>query len=275
MDYTIFSDSTAAIERVTADRCCPGQALTKAIYHRVRRAPGRQRLLGHIQWDLAHKGVEGNGVADSYVKWAAETHHGPADQECLREASFPTSARGRRRPGHRAPGSGSETMSRAAKRYRPPRGGKVRKGLQQERKEMAGCFYQLLSDHASIESYLAEKVKIVQSSVCWWYGSGERQSRFLRVPSLSHPEQRHVERRREGLRVEAPNAPIRQAAFQRQGGSPSGPNLSMRSGGVVTLAPPEGGETGWRRGGRARAALKCTFLLSSACISSVLSYVLP
>ena len=156
-----------------------------------------------------------------------------------------------------------------------PRGGKVRKGLQQERKEMAGCFYQLLSDHASIESYLAEKVKIVQSSVCWWYGSGERQSRFLRVPSLSHPEQRHVERRREGLRVEAPNAPIRQAAFQRQGGSPSGPNLSTRSGGVVTLAPPEGGETGWRRGGRARAALKCTFLLSSACISSVLSYVLP
>ena len=246
MDYTIFSDSTAAIERVTTDRCCPGQTLTKAIYHRVRRAPGRQRLLGYIQWDPAHKGVEGNGVADSYVKWAAETHHDPADQECLREASFPTSARGRRRPGPRAPGSGSKTMSRAAKRYRLPRGGKVRKGLQRERKEIAGCFYQLLSNHASIKFYLAEEVNIVQSSVCWWYGSGERQSRFhlfFWVPSLSHPEQRHVERRREGLRVEAPNAPIRQAAFQRQESSPSGPNLSTRSEGVITLAPPEGGET--------------------------------
>ena len=37
--------------------------------------------------------------------------------------------------------------------------------------------------------------------------------------------------------------PIRQAAFQGQESNAGGPSLSTRSEGVITLAPPEEGET--------------------------------
>ena len=54
----------------------------------------------------------------------------------------------------------------------------MRPALTKERKEVASRYYQLLSGHASIGSYLAEKTHTVQSSECWWCGSGERQSRY-------------------------------------------------------------------------------------------------
>ena len=63
-------------------------------------------------------------------------------------------------------------------RYRPtPKGGKLRKALARTRKELTGCFYQLLSGHAAVAEHLV-RVGQAQSDRCWWCGSGERQTRF-------------------------------------------------------------------------------------------------
>ena len=66
---------------------------------------------------------------------------------------------------------------KAERRYRPPRRGRVRKHLQREGKGIAGRFFQLLSGHATIGPYLAEKIKTIQSDKSWWCSSGERQPR--------------------------------------------------------------------------------------------------
>lgn len=73
--------------------------------------------------------------------------------------------------------------ARAERRYRGPKGGGIRKDLQHERK-VAGRFYQMLSGHAAIGTYPADRVKKVPSSSCWWCGNGKPQSRhhLSRVP---------------------------------------------------------------------------------------------
>lgn len=62
-----------------------------------------------------------------------------------------------------------------------PRGGRVRKGLQREGKRTTSRFFQLPSSHAAIGSCLAERTHTIQSSECWWCGSGERQPCHLFV----------------------------------------------------------------------------------------------
>lgn len=115
----------------------------------------------------------------------------------------------------------------------------IRKDLQRELKEATGRCHQLFSGHTSIGSYLAEKVNVVQSSACWWCGSGERFTLSSGVES--GPPRAEILRE---LRVEVPKGPIRQAAFQRRENNPSGPNLPMRHGGW------EGDCTGAPGGGR-------------------------
>ena len=63
------------------------------------------------------------------------------------------------------------------RRYQPPKGGKLRKGLARAREELAGRFYQLLSGHAATAEHLL-RIGQALSSRCWWCGSGERQSRY-------------------------------------------------------------------------------------------------
>src|SRR5437016_11042803 len=41
-----------------------------------------------LRWTSAHKGVEGNGVADGYAKETAESAWDAVDRPYLREASF-------------------------------------------------------------------------------------------------------------------------------------------------------------------------------------------
>ena len=62
------------------------------------------------------------------------------------------------------------------RRYRTPKGSKMRKALSRTRKGLAGRFYQLLSGHAATAEHLS-RVGQAQSDLCWWCGSGERQSR--------------------------------------------------------------------------------------------------
>ena len=61
------------------------------------------------------------------------------------------------------------------RQYRPPPGGRLRKYLRRDRKEVVIRFYQSLSGHAAIET-LAERTREAPSSACWWCGSGKRQS---------------------------------------------------------------------------------------------------
>ena len=63
------------------------------------------------------------------------------------------------------------------RRYRPPRGGKMRKALAKERKETARRFHQLLSGHAATGEHLL-RANQVESDECFWCRSGERQTRF-------------------------------------------------------------------------------------------------
>ena len=90
---------------------------------------------------------------------------------------------------------------RAERRYRPPpRGGPRRRQLGGTRKELAGRFYQLLSGHANIGSFL-HRVGTVDNDTCWLCDTGQRQTRFhlvARCPTL-RGQQRVLWRRVERL----------------------------------------------------------------------------
>ena len=62
------------------------------------------------------------------------------------------------------------------RRYCPQKGQKFRKELQ-ERKALAGHFYQLLSGHAVTGGYLCRRMHKLPSDRCWWCGREERQPR--------------------------------------------------------------------------------------------------
>ena len=86
LNYTIFSDSMTAIERVMTDRCGPGQALAKAIIEPEELLSSSSCSIA-IRWTV-HKGVEGNEVAESYAGgWPKHTTT-RVGQGYLREASF-------------------------------------------------------------------------------------------------------------------------------------------------------------------------------------------
>lgn len=110
-NYTIFSDSTAAIERATAGRAGPNQALARANIE----LEGLLIETGcsvTLRWAPAHKGVEGNGAADLYAKRAAEA---PCGSSLPAKGEFGPPHGKRRKPDPDAPGSGCmcEMMSRA------------------------------------------------------------------------------------------------------------------------------------------------------------------
>ena len=63
----------------------------------------------------------------------------------------------------------------------PPRGNRPpQEQLRRARKSLAGRYYQLLTGHADIGSFLHERMteaQRVESSECWWCNCGRRQSR--------------------------------------------------------------------------------------------------
>ena len=86
-NYTIFSDSQAAISRVQHDQCGPAQALARAAIAMVDSLTMRSNALD-IQWTPAHEGVEGNEQADVTAKAAAEGEEGRTEPAYLRKASL-------------------------------------------------------------------------------------------------------------------------------------------------------------------------------------------
>ena len=53
----------------------------------------------------------------------------------------------------------------------------MRKALNRTRKEVAGRFYQLLSGHTAAVGHL-KRVGQAPSDLCFWCGSGEKQTRY-------------------------------------------------------------------------------------------------
>ena len=122
-NYTIFSNSTAAIERLRTDRPGPGQALAQTI--RWLEGVSANECTLTIRWTPALKGVEGNEMRKSTEARSQQA------REWIRHV-------------------------KAECRCRSPKGGRIRGGLQRENNGEASCYFQLLSEHAAIGPYLTE-----------------------------------------------------------------------------------------------------------------------
>ena len=121
-----------------------------------------------VRWTPAHLGVEGNEMADRFSKGAAEDMLYSVDRAYLRQASFAHMTRVTTEA--KTEGTSRWMASHIQRRrgYRPPKGGKLRKELQHERKALAGRHYQLHSGHAATGAYLCSRVRRIPSDRCWW-----------------------------------------------------------------------------------------------------------
>ena len=64
------------------------------------------------------------------------------------------------------------------RKYRVPPGAGVRRQLlRRTPKHIASRYYQLLSGHAAIGSYLKDKIRKIDNDSCWWCGGVKRQTR--------------------------------------------------------------------------------------------------
>ena len=76
--YTIFSDSQAAIQRIRTDSVGPGQQWARAALEVYARLAARDNEVT-IRWVPAHSGVVGNEMVDGFAKEAASSqrHRAP------------------------------------------------------------------------------------------------------------------------------------------------------------------------------------------------------
>ena len=173
--YTIFSDSQAAISRIQHDRLGPGQTLAVKAITITETLAARGNTIT-LRWTPSHAGITGNEQADRIAKQAAERREEKASQEYLREASLSHLTRTTTEARTNATATWIRDHCGRHRRYRPPKGGKMRKELGKCTKELAGRFYQLMSGHAAVAEHLV-RVGQADSDACFWCGSGERQTR--------------------------------------------------------------------------------------------------
>ena len=173
--YTIFSDSQAALSRIQHDRTGPGQALAIKAITTSRAITGRGCTI-HLRWTPSHVGLEGNERADQAAREAAEEMEERAEMAYLNEASLSHLTRVTTENRSSATADWIRTRSGRHRRYRPPKGGKMRKELGKTRKELASRFYQLLSGHAATAEHL-RRVGQADSDRCFWCGSEAVQTR--------------------------------------------------------------------------------------------------
>ena len=219
--YVIFSDSQAAIHRVLHEECGPAQALARIAIDASRRLRARGNDVT-IRRTPSHQGVPGNERAGMGARVAAAGDRAVASPTYLREASL-----------SHLTGLTTETRStetsrwirervKRKHRYRPPPGGKMRKGLRAVRKECAGRFYQLMSGHAATAPHL-KRIGQVESDRCWLCNSGQRQSRFhlFRRCRGWRSEIREMWRRIEAECEGGPRAPSVRGLFQDPRATPA------------------------------------------------------
>ena len=219
--YTIFSDSRAAVARIQHDDCGPTQALARAVIDTTYEL--RQRGCSvSVPWTPAHRVIEGNKHADAVAKRAAEGEEDRADPEYLGEARLSHLTRKTTEARSRATRECMRDHVRRERRYRPPPGRKLHRGLGKVRKELAGRSYQLPSGHAVTASHL-RRVGQAPNDRCWC-GSGERQSRqhlFIKCWRWTPGIQRLWGRVKKGCERESPRAPSVRLLFRDERATPA------------------------------------------------------
>ena len=141
---------------------------------------------------------------------------------------------------------------RAERRHRPPPGRGLRhQHLRSTRKELAGRFYQFLSGHPNIGSYL-HRMGTIYDDTCWWCDTSERQTRFhlvARCPAW-RGQARVLWKRVEKLwKWERPRAPEVRLLFDDVRAAPAVLTF-LRDTRVGRIVPQALGEGGERMGGR-------------------------
>ena len=204
-----------------------------------------------VRWVPAHCGVLGNEKADALAKKAtgdpgSTLSDGP-DETSLAHLS-------RRASEARSKATAAWISSKVGRRrYRPPPGrGVKRADLRHTRKELAGRYYQFLSGHAAIGAYLSEKVRKLDSSACWFCGTGERMSRFHLVARCRRRtgQQRVLWKRVERLcECDRPRARTVRLLFDDVRATPAMLSFlrDTRVGKMVSLGPLNGRESPGRR----------------------------
>ena len=179
-NYTIFVDSTSAIERIRTDYLGPGQQFAIAAIEVCIRIMSRQNKVT-ICWVPAHHAIQGNETADTMAKIAAEGTH--------LEYNVPDNYRLETSLAHmsRVASDKQRVMAKdwmknrfgnPARKYQPPKGkGLRRKLLRQTPKSIASRYYQLLSGHTAIGQYLKDRIHKIVDDKCGWCGGRKRQTR--------------------------------------------------------------------------------------------------
>ena len=178
-DYTIFTDSVAAMRRVRGVAPGPGQDMAIRAIEITERLVRKGNTVT-IRWTPAHAGVEGNERADLAAKDAATL---PQMRET--QGRFSLSFLKRRISEEVSERWISDTTTRIEK-GRGSRGAyegpdrrarqRIRALLGKTRKGVASRFFQLLSGHAMIAPFLKDRWGWTDSDTCWWCNGG-RQSR--------------------------------------------------------------------------------------------------
>ena len=179
-NYTIFVDSTSAIERIRTDCLGPGQQFAIAATEVCNRIMSRQNEVT-IRWVPAHHAIQGNETADTMAKIAAEGIHAEynvPDNYRLETSLAHMSRVASERQRIMAMDWMKDRFGNPARKYQPPKGkGLRRKLLRQTPKLIASRYYQLLSGHAAIGQYLKDRIHKIKDDKCGWCGGRKRQTR--------------------------------------------------------------------------------------------------
>ena len=170
--YTLFADSTGAIERVRSDHIGPGQRFVIVAIEVCGRILTRDNQVT-IRWVPSHNKVEVNERADAYSKAAASRtapcRDDATSDELINEVTLSYHHRGQ----DARLAKGLRTTFVPSAGAGPLREETYAASTSAARKELAGRFYQFLAGHGNIWSYL-HRVGIIDDDTCWCCDTGER-----------------------------------------------------------------------------------------------------
>ena len=161
--YTVFVDSTSAIDRIMTDGIGPAQSFGVAAIEGCTRVMARNNKVT-VRWVPAHHGVAGNEKADEYAKAAAEGDRPDSLRAVPDKLRWETSLSHMTRVATKAPACRtrqwtSERLGDPRRKYRTPPGrGVRRKLLRRTPKYIASRYYKLPPGHAAIGPYLRDKI---------------------------------------------------------------------------------------------------------------------